>query len=88
LAGAALALTTAAGLGLATAAPAAAGASWRLHAGTDYSRADIWLNNGTYGRAHAHHGNRSATSGWYNAYAYAYADSGWSTYYGAWVQYF
>lgn len=86
VAGATLAVATAAGIGIAAAGPAAAGYSYRLHAGTDYSSAQIWLNGGTWGRAGALHGNLYPVSNWYNAYAYAYADSGWSTRYAAWVQ--
>jgi hypothetical protein len=69
------------------AAPAMAGvSSYYLHAGSDYSYAEIYVNGGTLGRAHAQHGNLSATSAWYNYYAWAYADSGTSSSYSAWVQ--
>lgn len=68
------------------ASPAHAGYSYRLHAGCDYARADIWLNNGTQGRAYARHGDRAALSGWYNGNAWAWADTGYTCDSTAWVQ--
>jgi hypothetical protein len=75
------------GVGTAVAQPALASvSSYYLHANTDYSYATITVKNGTIGRAYAQHGNLSALSPWYNSYAWAYADSGWSNSYRATVQ--
>jgi hypothetical protein len=81
-----LAAGLAAGAVVVVSPAAQAGYSYRLHAGCDYARADIWLNNGTQGRAYARHGNISALSGWYNGNAWAYADTGTNCSSQAWVQ--
>ncbi|GAA3616758.1 hypothetical protein [Microlunatus ginsengisoli] len=78
------ALTTAAGLAFTV--PAEATVYYSLHAWYDYSRASASSTAGEWTQSWAVHGNRSAVSGWGNVSSYAYADSGWSGYYGAGVR--
>jgi hypothetical protein len=75
-------------IGLAvSASPASAAGYYTLYANWDYSRATTTTNNGWEGRSYAEHGNLAALSGWYNASSRAFADSGISSNYEAWVQF-
>jgi hypothetical protein len=81
-----IAATAVTGIGVLVAEPALAGVtSAYTHAGSDYSYAEVYVNNGTQGRAYAQHGGAWADSGWWTYYAWARADSGTSnSYYAAW----
>ncbi len=75
-----------AGIAVAAAAPAQATVYYSLHAWYDYSSASARSTAGEYTQSWAVHGNRYAVSGWYNGNSWAWADSGWSSYYGAGIR--
>ena len=72
----------AAGIALSSAAPAHAARYYSIDVGNSYSYVQAWTTAGEGSRSQAWHGSCYADSGYARYKTSAYADCGWSSYYG------